>query len=113
MFVRCLRAIVLTKSKNEKCFPETMSHLNLKVRMKCLAAVGRATASICSEASRAGKTTLALQFLLEGASKCEKGLYITLSETRDKLLGVAESHGWNLDPFCVLTRFSSSPVQEP
>ena len=28
-----------------------------------------------------GKTTLALQFLLEGARRGERGLYITLSET--------------------------------
>ena len=50
----------------------------------------------------AGKTTLALQFLLEGARKGEKGLYITLSETRDELLSVAESHGWSLDPLDII-----------
>jgi len=44
-----------------------------------------------------GKTTLALQFLLEGALAGEKGLYITLSETKDELEAVADSHGWNLD----------------
>jgi circadian clock protein KaiC len=44
-----------------------------------------------------GKTTLALQFLLEGASQGEKGLYITLSESRAELEGVANSHGWTLD----------------
>jgi circadian clock protein KaiC len=33
----------------------------------------------------AGKTTLALQFLLEGARNQEKGLYITLSETEAEL----------------------------
>ena len=46
----------------------------------------------------AGKTTLALQFLLEGARRGEVGLYITLSETEAELRGVAESHGWSLDP---------------
>lgn len=45
----------------------------------------------------AGKTTLALQFLLEGVARGEPALYVTLSETRDELLAVAESHGWNLD----------------
>lgn len=45
-----------------------------------------------------GKTTLALQFLLEGAKTGETGLYITLSETREELEAVAESHGWDLDP---------------
>ena len=44
-----------------------------------------------------GKTTLALQFLLEGVAKGERGLYVTLSESRAELEGVASSHGWNLD----------------
>src|SRR5688500_18034485 len=44
-----------------------------------------------------GKTTLALQFLLEGVAKGEKGLYVTLSESRAELEGVANSHGWTLD----------------
>ena len=45
----------------------------------------------------AGKTTLGLQFLLEGAARGERGLYITLSETREELEAVASSHGWSLD----------------
>ncbi|MGB6705307.1 MAG: ATPase domain-containing protein, partial [Pseudolabrys sp.] len=44
-----------------------------------------------------GKTTLALQFLLEGARTGEKGLYITLSETEEELREVALSHGWPID----------------
>lgn len=44
-----------------------------------------------------GKTTLALEFLIEGAKRKEKSLYITLSETRDELDTVAHSHGWNLN----------------
>jgi len=44
-----------------------------------------------------GKTTLGLQFLLEGARRGEKGLFITLSESGEELLAVAESHGWSLD----------------
>lgn len=44
-----------------------------------------------------GKTTLALQFLLNGTAAGEKSLYITLSETKDELVQVAESHGWSLD----------------
>ncbi|HJU53643.1 MAG TPA: ATPase domain-containing protein [Pyrinomonadaceae bacterium] len=46
-----------------------------------------------------GKTTLALQFLLEGARRGEPGLYVTLSETKEELLSVAESHGWTLEGF--------------
>src|SRR5512141_2523360 len=44
-----------------------------------------------------GKTTLALQFLMEGVENGEPGLYVTLSESREELLGVASSHGWSLD----------------
>ena len=44
-----------------------------------------------------GKTTVALQFLLEGAKAGEKGLYITLSETERELRAGAASHGWSLD----------------
>jgi circadian clock protein KaiC len=44
-----------------------------------------------------GKTTIALQFLLEGAKRGEKGLYITLSETAVELREVAKSHNWVLD----------------
>ena len=44
-----------------------------------------------------GKTTLALQFLLAGADRGERGLYVTLSESRAELVQVAESHGWTLE----------------
>jgi circadian clock protein KaiC len=44
-----------------------------------------------------GKTTIALQFLLEGARVSERGLYITLSETAAELREVARSHNWSLD----------------
>jgi circadian clock protein KaiC len=43
-----------------------------------------------------GKTTLGLQFLLEGVRNGEKCMYITLSETKEELLAGAESHGWSL-----------------
>jgi len=45
----------------------------------------------------AGKTTLAMQFLLAGAAKGEPGVYATLSETEEELRDVARSHGWSLD----------------
>jgi circadian clock protein KaiC len=44
-----------------------------------------------------GKTTIALQFLLEGVRCGETVLYITLSETQEELRLVARRHGWNLD----------------
>ncbi len=43
-----------------------------------------------------GKTTLGLQFLMEGARQGEHVLYITLSETEVELHQVARSHGWSL-----------------
>src|ERR1700755_2289634 len=43
-----------------------------------------------------GKTTLALQFLIEGARSGEAVLYVTLSETKEELTAVAASHGWTL-----------------
>ena len=45
----------------------------------------------------AGKTTLATQFLREGARLGERCLYITLSETEEELVAGASSHGWTLD----------------
>jgi circadian clock protein KaiC len=45
-----------------------------------------------------GKTTLATQFLLEGARLGERYLYVTLSETKSELLRGARSHGWILRP---------------
>lgn len=44
-----------------------------------------------------GKTTLSLQFLLEGVRRGERTLYVTLSETKQELVSIARSHGWSLD----------------
>jgi circadian clock protein KaiC len=49
-----------------------------------------------------GKTTLALQFLLEGVRNGESVFYVTLSETRDELLKVTRSHGWSLESIPLL-----------
>ena len=49
-----------------------------------------------------GKTTLALQFLLEGQRRGERGMYITLSETADELRASAATHGWSLDSITVV-----------
>ena len=43
-----------------------------------------------------GKTTLGLQFLMEGAQLGESCMYITLSETAEELRANAASHGWDL-----------------
>ena len=44
----------------------------------------------------AGKTTLAMQFLLAGTARNERTLYLTLSESKRELDIVANSHGWNI-----------------
>jgi circadian clock protein KaiC len=44
-----------------------------------------------------GKTTLAMQFLIEGASAGEACLYISLAESEQELRNSAGSHGWPLD----------------
>jgi circadian clock protein KaiC len=53
-----------------------------------------------------GKTTIALQFLMEGRRAGESCLYVTLSETAAELRGIAASHGWSLDgiEICQLAR---------
>ena len=49
-----------------------------------------------------GKTTLALQFLLEGARNGETVLYITFSETKAEVIKVAHSHGWDLSKVSII-----------
>lgn len=49
----------------------------------------------------AGKTTVALQFLLDGVQRGEPALYITLSETKAEIEEVASSHRWTLDKLAI------------
>jgi circadian clock protein KaiC len=44
----------------------------------------------------AGKTTIALQYLLDGAQEGEVGIYVSLAETERELREGARSHGWTL-----------------
>ncbi len=61
----------------------------------------------------AGKTTLGLQFILEGAARGERTLYITLCETCQDLQNAAASHGWKLDGVeCLELFLSGDPDQE-
>ena len=61
----------------------------------------------------AGKTTLALCYLLEGARAGEAGLYVTLSETKEELDAVARSHGWSLDPIHLVELVASEESLTP
>ena len=54
-----------------------------------------------------GKTTLGLQFLLEGVRQNESTLFITLAETRDELAAVARSHGMDLSKIVIHQVLSS------
>jgi len=73
-----------------------------------------------------GKTTLAMQFLLEGVKVGERAHYVSLSETRAEIDMVARSHGWdiskiqmtelvpseeNLSPDAQLTVFSPGEME--
>ncbi len=60
-----------------------------------------------------GKTTLALQFLMEGAQRGEKGLYISLSETKAELESAARSHGWSLDDVAVVDMSTLQQLAAP
>jgi circadian clock protein KaiC len=44
-----------------------------------------------------GKTTIALQFLMQGATQGEGGIYVSLAETEEELRDGARSHGWEID----------------
>src|SRR5436190_2385943 len=73
-----------------------------------------------------GKTTLAMQFILDGIASGGRSLYITLSETEAELQAMADSHGWslagveifelipaeaNLDPSAQYTFFHTEEVE--
>lgn len=60
-----------------------------------------------------GKTTLALQFLLEGVKNGESSLYITLSETAVELRSVAAAHGWSLDGIRIHEVLPSENILDP
>ena len=60
-----------------------------------------------------GKTTLALQYLIEGRRLGEPGLYVTLSETKAELAAVAKSHGWSLDGITLLELVAPEAELEP
>jgi circadian clock protein KaiC len=60
-----------------------------------------------------GKTTLALQFLLEGARRAERGLYVTLSESERELRLVAKRHGWSLDEVSIFELVPPEAALDP
>ncbi|REJ88777.1 MAG: circadian clock protein KaiC [Planctomycetota bacterium] len=62
--------------------------------------------------SGAGKTTLSLQFLMEGARNGESTLFIGTSETEPELRRIAASHGWSLEGVTIHHHAVSAPDAE-
>ena len=60
-----------------------------------------------------GKTTIALQFMLEGIARGEKCLYITLSETTEELHSIAVSHGWDISQLTIFEMVPPEARLEP
>src|SRR5687768_12241370 len=60
-----------------------------------------------------GKTTMALQFLIEGAKQGEAVLYITLAENDVELRSVAESHGFSMDGVTVHEVIPEESILDP
>jgi circadian clock protein KaiC len=60
-----------------------------------------------------GKTTMALQFLLEGAARGERTLYVTLAETAAELREVGESHGWDISSIEIMELMPPDEVLKP
>jgi circadian clock protein KaiC len=54
-----------------------------------------------------GKTTLALQFLLEGAKRGERCLFVSFSETEEEVRAAARAHGWSLEG-CTIAEVNAS-----
>ena len=61
----------------------------------------------------AGKTTLALQFILAGVRRGETCLYVTLSESEPELRAAARSHGWDLSGIDILELAASEEHLRP
>jgi circadian clock protein KaiC len=64
-------------------------------------------------AAGAGKTTLALHFMLAGRENHERGLWITTAETSDELQVAAHSHGWSLEGIDVLALSMAEHMARP
>lgn len=60
-----------------------------------------------------GKTTLAMQFVLEGARRGEPVLYVSLTEAPEDLRAAAASHGWSLDGVALQQLTFESADDEP
>jgi circadian clock protein KaiC len=60
-----------------------------------------------------GKTTLALRYLLEGAARGERCLYVTLSESSNDLRLIAARHGWSLGDISLFELVPPEAILDP
>jgi circadian clock protein KaiC len=60
-----------------------------------------------------GKTTLGLHFLMEGAKRGERCVFVTLSETEVELRASARSHGWSLEGIEIIEVIASEESLKP
>jgi len=60
-----------------------------------------------------GKTTLSLQFLMEGRRRGERVLWCTLSESEEQLQEISRSHGWDLSGVDVVNLSTINPGSDP
>jgi circadian clock protein KaiC len=63
--------------------------------------------------SGAGKTTLAMQFLIAGAARGESCLFVSLAETERELRFFAQAHGWDLNGIKILEIIPSESSLTP
>jgi circadian clock protein KaiC len=59
----------------------------------------QASVTMVAGASGTGKTTIALHFILEGAKRNERGLFISLEEPETKLIRYGNGFGWDMNGF--------------
>jgi circadian clock protein KaiC len=57
------------------------------------------SATMVAGPSGTGKTTIALQFIVEGAQRDERGLFISFEEPEAKLIHYGEGFGWDMKGF--------------
>ncbi len=73
----------------------------------------RANLFLVEGAPGTGKTTLALQFLLEGVRRDGPSLYVTMAESRSEIGEIARSHGWDIENLHILELAPPDEVMNP
>lgn len=101
------------KSARMKTDPEVASTGNEQLDHVLRGGLPRNAMYLLQGVPGSGKTTLALQFLLEAARRGERTLYVTLSETREEINRVAHSHGWTLESLGILELSAMKHLAEP